>query len=213
MNFKTGAEVFSCEDKKVGNIKRVVLNPQTDEVSNLVVEKGFLFTTDKVLPIEWVNRATEEKVTLKETKESFEDLPDFEENLYLPVDWHETDAQYVRSSYWYPTFPFWGRTGAVYAQAPVRYVSTRMRNIPEDSIALEEGAKVYDRDEEHLGDIEQVLVNEEYHTASHIVVEHGLFEKTRKLIPTFWIKSVNEDGVYLSIAEDLYENLPEYESD
>jgi hypothetical protein len=54
------------------------------------------------------------------------------------------------------------------------------------------------------------LVNEEHHTATHIVVGSGLLDKTLKLVPTFWVTAVNEDGVYLSIEKDLYENLPEY---
>ncbi|MAT43299.1 MAG: hypothetical protein CL609_13245 [Anaerolineaceae bacterium] len=211
MKFINGAEVFSSGNEKLGNIERVVLHPETNEVSHLVVSKGFIFKTDKVIPIEWVDKASEDKVILKKSETAYEDLPDFEESLFLPIDWTQPKRQYVRSAYWYPSYPFWGRTGTAFVQYPAHYVTQKMRNIPADSVALEEGAKVYSRDEEDLGDVEEVLVNEEHHTATHIIVSSGLLDKTQKMIPTFWIKSVNEDGLYLSIDEELYENLPEYQ--
>ena len=54
MEFKEGAVVFSSDDKKVGHIRRVVIDPKTEEVTHLVIEKGFLFVEDRVIPIEEV---------------------------------------------------------------------------------------------------------------------------------------------------------------
>ena len=68
MKFINGAEVFSSGNEKVGNIERVVLHPETNEVSHLVVSKGFIFKTDKVIPIEWVDKASEDKVSLKKSE-------------------------------------------------------------------------------------------------------------------------------------------------
>jgi len=84
--------------------------------------------------------------------------------------------------------------------------------IPEDTVALEEGAKVISKDGKHIGNVEQVIVETSDHRATHIVVSEGFFLKERKLVPTIWITDVDEDQVTLSVWSDLFERLPEYES-
>jgi sporulation protein YlmC with PRC-barrel domain len=69
MQFKKGAEVFSSDGEKIGTLNRVVIDPRTREVSNLVVEKGFLFKTDKVVPITLVDLDMEDRIVLKPTNQ------------------------------------------------------------------------------------------------------------------------------------------------
>jgi uncharacterized protein YrrD len=83
--------------------------------------------------------------------------------------------------------------------------------IPDETVALEEGAKVISRDGEHIGNVEEVIVETAEYLATHIVVSEGLFLKERKLVPTIWITDVDEDQVTLSVDSDLFERLPEYE--
>jgi uncharacterized protein YrrD len=83
-------------------------------------------------------------------------------------------------------------------------------NIPDDTVALEEGAKVISREGDHVGDVERVYAEEEEQRVTHVLVSQGLVSKTRKLIPTMWVKRVFEDEVHLSISKNFVENLPEY---
>ena len=78
MQFKKGADVFSGEGEKIGTLDRVVIDPRTREVSNLVVGKGILFRTDKVIPITLVDLDIEGPIVLKKTNQDIlEDFPDF----------------------------------------------------------------------------------------------------------------------------------------
>ncbi len=86
MKFKEGASVYTAEGEQVGEIVRVVIDPRTNEVTHLVVEKGFLFVTDRVVPIALVDKATAERVVLREDVEDLESLPRFEQAHYVPVD-------------------------------------------------------------------------------------------------------------------------------
>jgi uncharacterized protein YrrD len=85
MQFRDNAEVQTNDGQKVGRIDRVVIDPNSKEVTHLVVQKGFLFTKDKVVPIDEVVTGSEERVVLDSKRESPDDYPDFEETHYIPA--------------------------------------------------------------------------------------------------------------------------------
>jgi uncharacterized protein YrrD len=83
MELKERTSVFTFGGKEVGKISCFVLDPATQEVTHIVVQKGWLFSEDKVVPFEMVHSATEDKVLLSESIESFDKLPPFEETHYI----------------------------------------------------------------------------------------------------------------------------------
>lgn len=91
MQFKKDAPVYTADEQQVGAIERVVLDPQTNEVSHLVIRQGWLFTEDKVAPIEFVDTATAERIQLRSGIKNLDQLPQFEEVYYIPYD--ENTAQ------------------------------------------------------------------------------------------------------------------------
>ena len=92
------------------------------------------------------------------------------------------------------------------------YVTRTKQNIPEGTVALEEGAKVMSQDEKHIGNIAQVVVDPEDNRVTHFVVDEGLLFRDRKLIPVLWISEIDEDAVYLSATAKVLERLPEYQA-
>jgi uncharacterized protein YrrD len=83
MELKEGTVVFTSGGKEVGRINRFILDPATHEVTHIVVQKGWLFSEDKVVPFEMVRSATDDKVLLSENIDSFDQLPPFEETHYI----------------------------------------------------------------------------------------------------------------------------------
>ncbi|MGD8948287.1 MAG: PRC-barrel domain-containing protein, partial [Desulfobacterales bacterium] len=79
MQFKENSEVVTSVGEKVGRIDRVVIDPNSKEMTHLVVKKGLLFTKDKVVPLDHVETANEGGVVLKEGQKDPDDFPDFEE--------------------------------------------------------------------------------------------------------------------------------------
>lgn len=222
MQFKRGASVFTFDGRHVGKIDRVVIDPKTDEITHVVVEKGFLLTVDKVVPISLIGPATEDRVTLRENAGDLEALPDFEEKHYVLLDekrLKEASSQgYPPPFHWYPPVgTVWWQNGGYmgypgffgYTMPP--YVLETERNIPEGTIALREGAKVLSSDGEHVGDVEAVLTDPEEDRATHLVISQGLLLKERKLVPTSWISMVMSDEIHLAVGSDLIEGLQEYE--
>lgn len=219
MQFKENAPVYDENDEKVGTIDRVVLDPRTKEVTHVVVREGLLFTEDKVVPVEWFNMTSEDKVTLTVAEEDVDTLPSFEETHYIP--WHETNVRqmvpqgYAPPHYWYPPagVDWWGyrgyRTHFGFQEPP--YAQYIERQIPEGTVALQEGADVISADNEHVGDVEQVLADADNEHATHFVISQGLIFKDKKLVPTAWIDTMREDRVYLGVDSDFLDNLDSYE--
>src|ERR671924_395888 len=92
MELKEGTSVFTASGEEVGKINRFVLDPATNEVTHIVVEKGWLLPEDKVVPIGMVSTATEERVALNQTVEDLDQLPLFEETHFVALTDEEIDS-------------------------------------------------------------------------------------------------------------------------
>ena len=212
---KENASVVTPEGKEVGRVDRVVIDPKTKEVSHVVVRKGFLFTEDKVLPMDLIARTTEDQVLLRPDAGDLEKLPTFEETHYVPVSDHERAGMpagpVMPSMYWYPPYGAagWGGYGLGYYGPG--YTTRTEKNIPQGTVALAEGAKVISADGEHVGNVEHVLTGSQADRATHFVISQGLLMKSRKLIPTAWISDLQRDEVHLGVGSELLKSLRDYE--
>jgi uncharacterized protein YrrD len=220
MQFREGAKVLNARGEPVGEVSRVVLNPHTKEVSEVVVHKGVLFTTEKVVPLSLIGSATRDRVVLRKDVDRLEQLLDFEERYYIRVDEAEARAEYrqgaVRPLYWYPPAGVPETTGPGVIGGPVTmtqppYIVRRQQHIPEGAVALKEGAKVITSDDEHVGNVKSVLTGAEADRASHLVIERGILLKEEKLVPIDWVSWIGEDEAHLSVGSQLLEALPPYE--
>jgi len=70
---KEGAQV-EARDGNVGKVKKVNLNPENGQLDSFLVEKGFFFKDEYVVPMEYVETATDVRVDLNLTKNEMERL-------------------------------------------------------------------------------------------------------------------------------------------
>lgn len=218
MTFKDGARVVTASDETVGHIERVVLDPRTHEVTHLVIRQGFLFTEDTLLPLRLVHSATEEEVRLQAGVDDLDHLPRYETTHFVPVHQAEIMSMgypvtgYAPPIYGYPPFgAVWGRGDHPdYIQTPDGdYLATDQPHIPDDTVALQEGARVMSADDRHVGEVESVLVNGD--RATHFIISQGLLLKDRKLVPLSWVTNLLSEEVWLSVSAATLELLPEYQ--
>jgi len=235
MQFKENTPVYAADGEDVGTIDRVVLDPQTNEVSHIVVRQGWLFTEDKVVPTDLIDRATENQVRLRTDAGKLDDLPRFEETYYLPYEEaYSTDvygsattaaahpAGYARPYYAYPPIgAAWpGSIAGYYGYPAVGYpagappVATE-RNIPEGTVALKEGANVIDSNGEQVGEIARVFTkhtesNGEAEQVTHLLISEGWLFKEKRVVPINWVSDVTDNEVQLNVNADFLNRLPEY---
>jgi hypothetical protein len=85
-----------------------------------------------------------------------------------------------------------------------------LRNTPEDTVSLKEGSDVIGADGEPMGSVDELLVDESSHQATHFVISSGTLPRKEKLIPIHWVKSIEEDQVHLVVTSELLDRLPDY---
>jgi len=211
MEFRRGVDVLTSEGEKSGALDEIVLDPQTREVTHLVIRRGILFTEDKLVPIDLVAKADEDEIRLREFPGDLDDLPAFEETFYVSLNQEEVqrhDLDYAGPpAYWYPFYPPGG--GSVPVVFPT--IERTERHIPEETVPVIVGAKVVNAEGEHVGDVEEVLTDPAADRATHFLVSKGLLLKERKLIPTQWVSDFSEDEIRLAVGSGMLEDLPEYE--
>lgn len=63
---KEGSKVITAEGKHVGNVERVLADPSSaNEVTHLLISKGFLTKEKKLIPMKWVRSLDENRVHLR----------------------------------------------------------------------------------------------------------------------------------------------------
>ncbi|MBZ0309968.1 MAG: PRC-barrel domain-containing protein, partial [Anaerolineae bacterium] len=179
----------------------VVLDPQTREVTDIVVTKGFFFPEDRVIPVNMVSTTSEDRVILNQNVGDLDHLSQFEERYYVPLDTEPVD--YAAPLFWYPPYGL-----PVNTYPP--YVVDVEKNIPEGTVALKQGANVITENNQHVGDIEQVFVDNQSNKLTHFVISQGLLFKERKLIPAHWVKRTRENAVELMVGAAFLDRLPAF---
>ena len=219
MELKEGTSVFTPGGEEVGKVNRFVLDPATNEVTHIVIQKGWLLPEDRVVPFEMVNSASEDRVVLSEEVGEFDKLPPFEETHFFRAP--DEDAgdpsltgdpvyHYAPAYYWYPARANPGFQGPGLAPY-VLPVGEPQRNIPEDTVPIREGTNVVSVNGDHVGDVERLFLEGDSNKVSHFVISQGILFKDRKLVPAHWVKSVDEHAVSLAVSSKFLERLPSYE--
>lgn len=202
MEFKEGATVYSSDDKNAGNVHQVVIDPETNEVTHIVILRGLIFKDDKVIPVENVVSATHERVDLNCKLEEIKAMSPLDIKKYTNLN----EASGV--SRIYPPM-----VGGLYSDpGPQPYVVTETtRTIPEELIVLKEGAKVISSDEEHVGDVERIYIDEESGKVTRFIISQGLLLKTRKSVPIQMVDGIEDEEVHLSVGAQQLAELPDEE--
>ena len=75
-DFNIGATVH-CKNGKCGKLQKIVVDPESMEVTDLIVSKGLILTEDRVVPVSDVDRATEDYVMLSVNDTQLEEYPEY----------------------------------------------------------------------------------------------------------------------------------------
>ncbi len=213
MEIAIGTPVYGRKGEKVGEVSHIVLDGQTQQVTHMVVSKGWLLPRDIVVSLADVRSTTPEQVMLDLDERQLEQQPDFIETHYVrPEAGEPLQPSYMAGSFLYrPVVPRLGMGWHV----PYTYMGTLIppaaveteRNVPEGSMTLTEGMDVWARDEK-AGTIAGVRIHPQTERVTHIVVSDGWLFPDEHLLAVNAITTVDDRGVHLAIApRDLQASL------
>ncbi len=215
MEFKPHTTVVSADDREVGQIDRIVIDPNTATVTHLVIRSGLLAAKRKVVSIDSILNSDEARIVLQLTADDLNQQPDFEETEYLVPDQTELRRDVGREAgrvqplfAWYPLYP---PSPLTPYRRELPYATGTHLNIPDGTVAVKEGAAVITSDGKQTGRIDEVLTQPDGPGLTYIQIATGLLEREKKLIPVRWIDSLNEDEVHLLIGAHTIDKLPAVE--
>jgi len=202
------AKVFTAHGEYVGKVDRIVIDPITRMVSHIVVHKGVLLPEDKVISIEGIATATEERIHLARGSHPNE-FPSFIEQHYVKLDDEDHDGdpgtEDVRTPFvWYGPY---GMASSMY-ESSMRVVTER--NIPERAVALESGACICVVGRAEIGELDEVITTEAG-LATHIVVTMSDPSLDRKAIPMHWVDEIAANEIHLGATQWMIDAIEAYD--
>lgn len=240
MQFKQNSTVKNANGETVGRINHFVIDPRSNEITHLVVEKGFLFMEDRVIPIQSVASAEGDEVRLAPGRgNEQEEFPLFESSYYIRPGEYSTEPDLYPSQsayYYYPPVPGMGSWGAMPVVPPVgppgMQVGTPQsagpmnsspvndagvvsreasEELPSHAVAVKKGADVYSSDGQLVGQVDEMFTSTESNRVTHVLISQGLLVKGYKLLPIHWIGNMTAERVDLGTSARVIEDLPEYQ--
>jgi osmotically-inducible protein OsmY len=204
-HFNIGAEVH-CKDGQYGKLLKVVVNPHTERVTDLIAEKGFLLKTDRVVPVSAVESTIDEEIRLSITGDKLEDYPEYREiEFRKPAAGWIPEKQYRAKE----VLHYASRYGVIPRQPVVPMVRKRVHEgISPELAVIERGTPVHNVKGE-IGEVNHVLVDQESLEITHLIVDPGLFSHSL-VLPISMVKEVGEESIYVEATEEKLKELSRY---
>jgi osmotically-inducible protein OsmY/sporulation protein YlmC with PRC-barrel domain len=194
-NFNIGA-VVTCRGDRCGRLTKVAVDPQTAQVTDLIIETGVLGSTWLVLPVSAVMRATEEAIDFDIPEDTLRDYPSYRE-----VEYTEPDTLSRRRVITRPEVEHEAHSGMLY---PPTFPTVRHRlheGVSADKAVLERGTEVRTADGA-VGHLDHLRVDRETDRITHLVIDRGLLAPGF-VVPIQQVRRVQEDVIYIETERDL----------
>jgi osmotically-inducible protein OsmY len=196
----------NCQDGRCGKLHKVVLDPHTQRVVDLIVERGFLLTTDRVVPVDLVEQATRESIMLSISSQAMSEYPE-----YRVLEFEEPAPEAQSEYYDQGDIRCWAGQYRMACQEPVVPMVRRQvhEGVPPNQAVIERGTPVWNKDGSEIGEVDHLLVDPESGEVSHLVMRKGLLPYY-PILPISKIESVTDRAISVSLAEGELELLPRY---
>ena len=215
---RAGADVYSSDDHKLGELKRVVVKRSDLTITHIVVDIGFLrsgrslwegglgLDYDRIVPISAIARSTSDRIDLALTDEEFKAEPEYTDESFEPVadpSPGEVDVNdmALRAE----------SVADAIASTPGAWVTVRLNKDP-NSVDIVEGTDVW-RMEPHqkLGDVKRVLVDENTGQLRALVISRGFILKHDVVLPMRFIAELDDNIVRVDVSDLEIQTLRPYQ--
>jgi uncharacterized protein YrrD len=205
--FRAGAPV-ECTDGPAGRLRRLIVDPEAETVTHLVVDSQEHLGAPILVPRDQVAAAGHDGVRLRCTRAEFNTMDPFEEVMYTTPDAQHPTLGYAPSQYLYPAQG--GLIGPLATPpAPPPIVEVL---VPPGEVVVDRESAVEATDGA-VGHVEDILTDPSTGRLTHLVVRSGhLWAAHSRVVPAAAIAEVSEGTVRLRLSRDDVAALPESKS-
>ncbi len=219
MLLKRDVPVVTAAGDSVGRVDRVVIDPETHELTHIVARTGLLARQDRLIPVAAIASTTEHEVRLHEAVGDAERFPAFEETHFIHADDLRPDTEsggsvagYAQPLFWYPIGEGSGQLMGTLAEALPGYLEEVEQHLPPGTIALKEGAHVISRNGTRVGTIEEILTEPRRRIIVAFTVASGTMFRKHTVIPASWVGRVEENEVHLRVGDTVIESVKHHQA-
>jgi sporulation protein YlmC with PRC-barrel domain len=193
MDISPKAEVM-CTDGACGRTEAVILNPDTEQVTHVVVAAQDLPYSKYLVPVELISESTSDLIRLRCTIADLEKLERFTDTELIPNYFNVYEAG---TSLYGP--------GEIYTP-PV--FTLEHKHVPKGELEINRGSRVEATDG-FVGRVDEFIVEPTQEQISHLVMREGhLWGKKDIVIPAEQIDRIEDNTVYLKLDKKSIEGLP-----
>lgn len=213
MDITLDKDVYTRDGEKVGTVDRVTLHPDSMEISGIIVHEGLLFTQDRVIDREFIDRVDQDgNVHLNIDRDREKDLPPFAEGRFVEPTREQREAMHniidagasgsggrllvvseAATTSPHPPAPESPMEAAPVDPAPMEQQS----NLPPGTVTIHEGTDVIDVDGEKIGTVGEVIYDDNEQIEA-IIVEEGVLFSDHVRIPVDWIAGTAHDHILIN---------------
>jgi osmotically-inducible protein OsmY len=194
-----------CTDGDCGKLFKVVIDPHTQRVTDLIVKRGFLLTTDRVLPAGTVERATGEQIYLSVSSQDLAAYPEYREIEFQELAPAAKDGLYDEGDVRY-----WRQGYRMVCEAPVVPMvrSQVHKGVRADGAVIEQGTPVLNA-QGTVGYVDHLLIDAKKASVTHIVVRKGILPYY-PVVPISAVTMVSDEAVSISLTKEQIKEMPRY---
>jgi sporulation protein YlmC with PRC-barrel domain len=212
-DLRAGADVYSSDGQKVGTLYAVVINPRDNHVSHLAVDAGPHFPepgfgNPKIISVDigQLRKADGESVDLALTEADFRKLPLYEHEHFfaLPQDEQPPEDKTPRR--------LWD-VGLTVATAlaglgtGLAVPAEHFARAPFERHILDDAPVWRDEPNQHIGDVERVLVDDKTNVMVGLVIRRGVLFHHEVVLPMQYVTEVRDGAIIAHLSDEDLERL------
>jgi uncharacterized protein YrrD len=223
MDIELGKPVLGNDGEEIGDVERLIVDPNERVVREFMIKEGTLLSTDRIVHIDLVTRIDSDgTVHLSIASDDADSLPAFVEDRYVAPTEHELNEMpqaWIGAAGGAGGGPLlWGAAGpprgepgqgSMFEPASVPTAPAEPDYpIDQTNVVIDEGTDVVDKDGEAVGTVDEVHYDAQGRISGLKVTSGTIF--TKKLnVPLKWVDSMQPDAVRLSITGEEAESAGE----
>lgn len=200
--YEIGAPVW-CEDRRFGELSRVVVDPIKRAVTHLVVEAHHRHALGRLVPVAMVD-AADGALRLRCTLAIFQALHYAEETEFLAPDDPSMPTGYLGGGMGYPGMMAWPY------YAPARTMVSHER-VPVGEAEIRRGEHIHAADGA-IGKVQGLVVDPADQHVTHVLLQEGHLWGAREVaLPISAVTGIDGEGMHVSLSKHAIGELPEIE--
>jgi uncharacterized protein YrrD len=215
MDIELGQPVISQDGEHIGDVERLVIDPEQRVVREFLIKEGTFLSTDRIVHLDSVSHIDGDGIHITINSDDVDSLPAFVEDHYTAPAEHELNelphawigAGGTGGGPLFVGAPLGSgrdqpREGSMFEPASVPSAPSEPDYpIDQSSVVIDEGTNVVDREDEAIGTVEEVHYDADGRVSGFRVKSGTIFTDEFN-IPMKWVDSIQPDAIRLSITAE-----------